>query len=277
MAATVRISPDISDENFPRNLRKFKYMEKGYVFRDNAMQDIFNASRGVFTTCDCITCLDALDCSCRDLSEIYDLGGKPNLPAYSEGLFTFEVPRGVEVIECNKYCGCGNDCGNRVAQHPRNIGIEIFDTNRCGWGVRALADIPKGKVLGTYTGMLLRRDEVDELPQEHHGYLFDLDGTEVRNSENLGEKYTVDCYECGNWTRFVNHSCGPNMKVYCVVYDTIPYVNMPYVAYVASIDIPAGTELTIDYYPYAETDKKGKRPANRGDCKCDSEVCRGWF
>ena len=33
MAATVRISPDISDENFPRNLRKFKYMEKGYVFR----------------------------------------------------------------------------------------------------------------------------------------------------------------------------------------------------------------------------------------------------
>ena len=33
MAATVRISPDISDEDFPRNLRKFKYMEKGYVFR----------------------------------------------------------------------------------------------------------------------------------------------------------------------------------------------------------------------------------------------------
>lgn len=32
MAATVRISPDISDDNFPRHLRKFKYLEKGYVF-----------------------------------------------------------------------------------------------------------------------------------------------------------------------------------------------------------------------------------------------------
>ncbi|KAI9570437.1 hypothetical protein HD554DRAFT_329486 [Boletus coccyginus] len=33
MAATVRISPTITDENFPRNLQKFKYVEKGYVFR----------------------------------------------------------------------------------------------------------------------------------------------------------------------------------------------------------------------------------------------------
>jgi hypothetical protein len=48
-----------------------------------------------------------------------------------------------------------------------------------------------------------RRDEVDELPQEHHGYLFDLDGTEVRNSENLGEKYTVDCYECGKYSKVI--------------------------------------------------------------------------
>lgn len=48
-----------------------------------------------------------------------------------------------------------------------------------------------------------RRDEVDELPQEHHGYLFDLDSTEVRHSENLGEKYTVDSYECGKCSRMI--------------------------------------------------------------------------
>ncbi|KAF8136787.1 hypothetical protein EV363DRAFT_1211859 [Boletus edulis] len=277
MAAMVRISPNISDENFPRHLRKFKYMETGYVFRDKGLQDNFNVPRGTFTVCDCMTCSDASGCSCRDLSEIYDLKDKTNVFAYSEGLFTFEVPRGVDVIECNKYCGCGNDCGNRVAQRPRDISIEIFDTNRCGWGVRAMNDVPRGKIIGTYAGVLVRRDEVDELPEEHHGYLFDLDSTEVRNSENLGEKYTVDSYECGNWTHFVNHSCSPNMEVYCVVYDTIPYVNMPYVAFVASTDIAAGRELTIDYFPHTETNRKGKQPANRGDCKCDSEVCRGWF
>ncbi|KAG8217880.1 hypothetical protein J3R82DRAFT_6046 [Butyriboletus roseoflavus] len=261
-AATVRICPEISDENVPRNLRKFEYMEKGYAFCDNGLQDIFNPSRGVFTMCDCMTCSDASDCPCRDLSKIYDVRGKNNFTTYSEGIFTFEIPRGIEVIECNKHCGCDYDCGNRVAQHPRNIGIEIFDTERCGWGVRALDDIPKGKVLGTYTG---RRDDVDKLPEEHQGYLFDLDGTEVRDSENLGGRYSVDSYECGNWTRFVNHSCGPNMEVYCVVYDTIPYVNMPYVAFVASTDIQTGTELTIDYNPYAEQDKKGKRTAKGGE------------
>lgn len=51
-----------------------------------------------------------------------------------------------------QYCGCDPHCGNRVVQHPRDIGIEIFDTNRYGWGVRALKGISQGKVLGTYTG-----------------------------------------------------------------------------------------------------------------------------
>lgn len=86
---------------------------------DDALQDIFNGPRGVFTTCECKTsCSETSHCSCRDLAEIYDLRDNPNIYAYSEvissrvsfvmieigmqGLFTFEVPRGVEVIECNK-------------------------------------------------------------------------------------------------------------------------------------------------------------------------------
>lgn len=52
---------------------------------------------------------------------------------------------------------------------------------------------------------------------------------------------------------------------------------MPYVAFVASTDIPAGTELTIDYHPYAEADKKGKRAAKGRECRCGAEACRGWF
>ncbi|KAG9318857.1 hypothetical protein JVU11DRAFT_963 [Chiua virens] len=266
-AATVRISPDIIDENLPRTLRRFKYLEEGYHFRDEALQKTFKASRGAFTMCDCSTCSDTSDCPCRDISKIYDL--PTTFSAYSKGLFTFKLPRGIDVIECNRYCRCGPDCDNRVVQRPRDISIEIFETKRCGWGARALEDIPKGKVLGTYTG---RREEVDELPEEHHGYLFDLDSTEVRDSANLGEKYSVNSYEYGNWTRFVNHSCSPNMCVYCVVYDTIPYVNMPYVAFVASTNIVAGTELTIDYYPFAEVDKKGKRPADGESCRCGSSV-----
>lgn len=108
MAATVRISPNISDDNLPPNLRKFKYTEKGYVFRyvcllsewhisvylffsDQDLEDTFNASRGVFTKCDCNTCSDASSCSCRDLSETYDLGGETNFSAYSK-VFWSRVP-----------------------------------------------------------------------------------------------------------------------------------------------------------------------------------------
>lgn len=42
-----------------------------------------------------------------------------------------------------------------------------------------------------------RREDIDNLPHEHHGYLFDLDCTEIKDDENLGEKYTVDSYFCG--------------------------------------------------------------------------------
>jgi len=74
------------------------------------------------------------------------------------------------VIECNKvwsllrhhnalkllqFCTCGPTCGNRVAQRPRDIPIEIFKTRRCGWGARCTIGIPRGKVLGIYTGSVL--------------------------------------------------------------------------------------------------------------------------
>ncbi|KIJ69054.1 hypothetical protein HYDPIDRAFT_105624 [Hydnomerulius pinastri MD-312] len=279
LASAVRISSDIADEDIPRNLIKFKYIEKGYDFADG-LQEIFKVSRDVFTICDCSVCTDAVDCYCQDSSELYDDSELFKVFAYSKGLFMFNVPRGREVIECNKYCNCSYKCENRVAQRPRDVIIEIFDTKRCGWGARALVAVPKGKVLGTYTGMLIRREDVENVPEEHQGYLFDLDGTEVRDGENLGGRYTVDSYACGNWTRFVNHSCNPNMQVYSVVYDTIPHVNMPYVAFVASKDIAAGTELTIDYHPYVEeetSDRKGKRPANARTCRCGSTRCRGWI
>lgn len=275
MAAEIRIDRNIADEDIPSNLKRFKYIEKGYLF-DDGLHEVFRVSPDVFITCDHQRCIEASDCPCQVDSETVDSLNKKRY-AYFKGLFTFNVPRGTEVIECNEYCRCGPTCQNRVVQNPRDNGIEIFDTKRCGWGARTLTAVPKGKVMGTYTGKLVRREDIDNLPHEHHGYLFDLDCTEIKDDENLGEKYTVDSYFCGNWTRFVNHSCSPNMAVFSVVYDTIPIVNMPYVAFVACRDIPAGTELTIDYQPYWDEDMSptAKRAAER--CKCGSRQCRGWY
>lgn len=51
---------------------------------DEDLQEGFYVSRGVFTKCDCTTCLDTSSCSCRDLSGIYDLRGGQDFSAYSQ-------------------------------------------------------------------------------------------------------------------------------------------------------------------------------------------------
>lgn len=282
-AADIRISGEIVDGDIGQHLHKFKYMERSYHFDNDGLQSIFNVDPGAFLVCGCTTCQRASQCDCQSESEIMnDRGHK--LYAYSGGLFAFRIPQGVEVVECNKYCKCSRMCDNRVAQRPRDIPIEIFKTKQCGWGARCPYALPKGKVLGIYTGTLLRREDVENLPPEHIGYVFDLDGTEIRGQDNAGDKFSVDSYDCGNWTRFVNHSCSPSMKVYSVIFDTIREVHMPYVAFVAARDIPAGEELTIDYEPSAAEEmaedtgkQKQKMSPTALACKCGAKRCRGWI
>jgi len=57
------------------------------------------------------------------------------------------------VHECWRDCVCAERCLNRAVQRARDFEIQLFKTaNGRGWGVRALVDLPAGKVLGTYTG-----------------------------------------------------------------------------------------------------------------------------
>jgi hypothetical protein len=39
-----------------------------------------------------------------------------------------------EIIECNRNCGCGAECWNRVVQKGRTVPLEIFMTAKCGFG-----------------------------------------------------------------------------------------------------------------------------------------------
>ncbi|KAJ7686433.1 hypothetical protein B0H14DRAFT_3534574 [Mycena olivaceomarginata] len=141
--------------------------------------------------------------------------------AYTDGLFNFTYGPDV-VVECNPYCSCPTTCGNRVVQRPRRIPIEVFKTERRGWAVHATEDVVRGPVVGVYTGKLIPRAEAEKLQGDRKQYCFDLD----YNEEDVpSEKtYSVDAFECGNWTRFINHSCSPNLRVQPVVYDTLPYI-----------------------------------------------------
>ncbi|KAH9850655.1 hypothetical protein C2E23DRAFT_834846 [Lenzites betulinus] len=283
-AASVTFVNEVNAEEIPNLVEGFRYVERNYVRAPDVPAN--DHLSDCLVSCECIeACIDPQECGCQDPSELVDDMGSKVFAYTHDRLFNFHLRPGTEVIECNASCSCDENCLNRVAQLPRDVPIEIFRTPECGWGARATVALPRGKVVGIYTGQLIRREEADRRYGERKSYIFDLD---VRESvededEDITERFSVDGYAYGNWTRFVNHSCEPNMRVYPVVWDTIPELNQPYLAFVATEDIPARTEMSIDYDPKAgeearRTKQKGRQAVPEGarECRCGTESCRGW-
>ncbi|KAJ6629377.1 hypothetical protein B0H10DRAFT_1776379, partial [Mycena sp. CBHHK59/15] len=133
-----------------------------------------------------------------------------------------------------------------------------------------------------------RREEADKLSGSRASYCFDLDVNEDPGEEPPENAYSVDAFGCGNWTRFINHSCAPNLQIFSVVYDTMPEDNIHYLAFVATQNIPAYTELTFDYNPahqiawelkrYREKSRSKKNKSKtQTRCLCGSSQCRAWL
>ncbi|KAF7377989.1 SET-domain-containing protein [Mycena sanguinolenta] len=247
-AAEIEFVNEVDDEEVPQGISiLFSYIERSYVY------DIGIPRSTVLAGCRCrgkMGCRNARRCSCQSNLE--------GIPAYtSKGLFTFKSDS--EIIECNSTCACPADCINRVAQFPRRLPVHVFKTLKRGWGVRVPVDLVRGRVVGLYTGLLIRREEADKLLGSRASYCFDLDVNEEPDEEPPENAYSVDAYGCGNWTRFINHSCNPNLQIISVVYDTAPEDNIPYLAFVATKNIPAFTELTIDYNPAHQTEFQLKK------------------
>ncbi|KAK6992858.1 SET-domain-containing protein [Favolaschia claudopus] len=276
-AAKIEFVNDIDDEELPPGIGiLFPYIERSFLF------DIGIPEPSPLTGCSCHGkkgCDKKRGCSCRK-----KLGCGP---AYTRvGLFMFNTDS--EIIECNAACECSSKCINRVAQLPRQLPVQIFKTDKRGWGVKIPVRIEKGRVLGLYTGLLIRREEADKLSGTRASYCFDLDVNEEPDKEPPENAYSVDAYACGNWTRFLNHSCDPNLKIISVVYDSMPEDNMPYPALVATKNIPAFTELTFDYNPAHQTEYELKKYREKAHakrskskkmsrCLCGASQCRGWL
>ncbi|KAJ6551855.1 hypothetical protein B0H19DRAFT_1159235 [Mycena capillaripes] len=290
-AAGITFVNDIDDEEIPASLHggEFVYLEDKYhpgkvPFKINPDPDAATP----FTEQECFPfcqhkhegeeCDDSnRETSCQDSEQGF---------AYTEGLFNFTYRPNDVVVECNPYCTCPETCRNRVAQRPRRFPVEIFKTARYGWGVRVPEDIMSGTVLGVYTGKLITRRDAEALTGEAKQYCFDLDYSEEDDAPS-DERYSVDSMDYGNWTRFINHSCAPNLRVQPVVHDTLPQQYIAFLAFIAIQRIPAGTELTFDYDPEAQYAfetarrmgaKRTSRPPGANDCECGAGVdkCRGW-
>jgi histone-lysine N-methyltransferase SUV39H len=177
------------------------------------------------------------------------------------------------IYECNSYCGCGKDCWNRLVQHGRTVRLEIFQTGSRGFGLRSPDPIVRGQFIDCYLGEVITSAEADlredaASSKNSPSYLFSLDFIHMDDED----PYVVDGKRLGGPSRFMNHSCNPNCKMFTVsthhgdsrIYD---------LAFFALRDIPSGTELTFDYNPDWNGDRN--EDPNAVKCLCGESQCRG--
>ncbi|KAI5370234.1 Putative SET domain-containing protein [Septoria linicola] len=203
------------------------------------------------------------------------------------------------IFECNINCRCGPRCKSRLVQNGRKVPLVIFNTGADqGWGVKCDEDLIQGEFIDVYLGEVItdeettRREKSSEATKDKASYLFSLDKFAGDRDPTNGNRpldnddcYVVDGQYMGNVTRFMNHSCEPNVRQYTVSYNKhdLKLYNLAFFAYV---DIPAGTELCFDYaekdeveldvaiarreHALADPDNKDKPR-----CRCGASKCRG--
>ncbi|XP_017670478.1 PREDICTED: histone-lysine N-methyltransferase SETDB2-like [Lepidothrix coronata] len=116
-------------------------------------------------SCDCTDgCIDRSKCAClqltaRGCSKTSLSSGSKRCRGYRYKRLEGPVPSGI--YECSVLCRCDKlMCQNRVVQHGIQVRLQVFNTEKKGWGVRCLDDIDKGTFVCTYSGRLMSRAEV---------------------------------------------------------------------------------------------------------------------
>ncbi|KAJ3684351.1 hypothetical protein LUZ61_013515 [Rhynchospora tenuis] len=231
----------------------------------------------------------AADCYCMS-----ENGGW--LPYSSSGLLVKRLPL---LYECGSGCECIIDCRNRVTQRGVKLNFEVFKTQNCGWGLRSWDPIRAGSFVCEFVGTHLESLKLNDKELDLNEYLFCTDqqgekalkwnrGMELA-TEDSGD--TGDCKcdkpeqvpvpvpvinakEMGNVSRFINHSCDPNLfwQLVCHGNGDEQY---PHVMFFALKHIPPMTELTYDYNGDAEGSRD--RAVGSKNCLCGTANCRSYF
>ncbi|VDB99380.1 unnamed protein product [Peniophora sp. CBMAI 1063] len=263
---------DVDDE-LPGIPHDFQWVENAYLFLPGR-EPVPTYAIHCRT---CNECEAGDSCNCIEAVEDVELAEGAYADKYTLREPLLDRESGFVVRECNIACGCGEKCLNKVSQAPRNWTLDIFKTDdKRGWGVRTRDKLDRGKILGIYTGVLRppAQDDDDEVDGSiGNDYSFALDGGHVESDAD--HAWSVNSYRAGNWTRFVNHSCDPNMRTYSRVMGeyTKPASDgqeLYYIVFVAKQDIPPHTELTLDYRPGT----RGGRGTGRQRCLCGARNCR---
>ena len=154
-------------------------------------------------------------------------------------------------------------------------------------GLRSPEPLKKGEFIDLYLGEVIGSEEAESRANEGNreglSYLFDLDkfsdlGDEgstdelSRDHEDGNSTYTIDGRKYGAVTRFINHSCDPNLNTYAVasdrrdgeIYDLALFTNRA---------VPAYEELSFSYVAHTPSAVPPKDDQETWPCYCESENC----
>ncbi|XP_050438325.1 histone-lysine N-methyltransferase eggless-like [Adelges cooleyi] len=166
-----------------------------YMTKRKPMNGVnMNTDTKFLTCCDCTdNCEDKTKCSCWQLT----YSGQHVLPRiYKDRDIGYIYKRlnncvYTGIYECNSACKCSNTCLNRVVQQPIIHKLQVFLTEKKGWGIRTLNDIPKGSFVSTYVGYVYTEKDVEnDSVTNGDEYLADLDYIET--VEKIKEDYESD-------------------------------------------------------------------------------------
>ncbi|KAI3785003.1 hypothetical protein L1987_44111 [Smallanthus sonchifolius] len=210
----------------------------------------------------------------NDYEDAKDINGKSmkgRFPYDDKGRIILE--EGYLVYECNMYCSCNKYCQNRVLQNGVRVKLEVFKTEGKGWAVRAGEPIERGTFVCEYVGEVIDKNEANKrrqrLGREDCSFIYEIDAR-VNDMIRLIEgeaTYAIDATKYGNVSRYINHSCSPNLENHQVLIESLDS-ELSHIGLYASRDIPAGEELSFDYMYKA-------LPGEGRQCRCGAVNCRG--
>ena len=103
----------------------FKWIEEYHLGSDVPIRDDSFAYG-----CDC----SGAECDLQDPSSCACLEDSEKKKFAYDGYGLVRHPPGIAIFECNNQCGCGLACPNRITQRGRRMPLELFKTQRKGWG-----------------------------------------------------------------------------------------------------------------------------------------------
>ncbi|KAL1212178.1 Histone-lysine N-methyltransferase SUVR5 [Cardamine amara subsp. amara] len=229
--------------------------------------------------CSSLTCNHVYLFGC-DFEEARDIYGKSmNCRFPYDDKKRIILEEGYPVYECTEFCGCSRTCQNRVLQNGICAKLEVFRTESKGWGLRASEHILRGTFVCEYIGEILHPEEANKrrnrYGKEGCSYIHDIDA----NMNDIGRliegelDFAIDSTTYSNISRFINHSCSPNLIPHQVLLESMESP-LAHIGFYASMDIAAGEEITRDY---------GRKPVTSGQenehhlCHCKATNCRGVF